>query len=63
LFDELDQPVDTPVFPRERVPAGAVVAGPAVIEQLDSTVLVPPDVTAEVDAWLNIRMAIPEEDS
>jgi N-methylhydantoinase A len=29
-----------------------------VIDQLDSTTLVPPDVTAEVDEWLNIRMEV-----
>jgi N-methylhydantoinase A len=32
-----------------------------VIEQLDSTVLVPPGVRTEVDEWLNIRMRIEEE--
>jgi N-methylhydantoinase A len=31
-----------------------------VIDQLDSTVLVPPDVRAEVDEWHNIRMHLPE---
>jgi hypothetical protein len=28
------------------------------VEQLDSTVLVPPGVEAEVDAWRNLRMHI-----
>jgi N-methylhydantoinase A len=60
-FDELDSPVETPVFHRDDLGAGTSIEGPVVIEQLDSTVLVPPGVTAEVDAWLNIRMAIPEE--
>jgi N-methylhydantoinase A len=32
-----------------------------VIDQLDSTTLVPPDVTAEVDEWLNVRMHIGTE--
>jgi N-methylhydantoinase A len=31
-----------------------------VIEQLDSTTLVPPGVRAEVDQWLNIRIHIEE---
>ena len=30
--------------------------GPAIVEQLDSTVVVPPGWRAEVDEWLNIRM-------
>ena len=34
--------------------------GPALVDQLDSTVLVPPGVRCEVDEWLNIRMHIPE---
>ena len=52
---------ETPVYRRADVPAGATFAGPAVLEQLDSTVLVPPGAEVEVDDWLNIRMAIEEE--
>ena len=52
---------ETPVYRRADVPAGATFAGPAVLEQLDSTVLVPPGAKVEVDEWLNIRMAIEEE--
>jgi N-methylhydantoinase A len=57
-FDELDDPVDTPVYHRESLPAGTKLTGPAIVDQLDSTTLVPPDVEAEVDEWLNIRMHI-----
>ena len=59
-FDELDAPVETPVYSRFDVPAGASLEGPAVLEQLDSTVLVPPGVRAEVDNWLNVSMFIEE---
>jgi N-methylhydantoinase A len=59
-FDELDAPVETPVYSRFDVPAGASLEGPAVLEQLDSTVLVPPGVRAEVDSWLNVSMFIEE---
>ena len=52
---------ETPVYRRADLPAGATFAGPAVLEQLDSTVLVPPGAQVEVDEWLNIRMAIEEE--
>jgi N-methylhydantoinase A len=48
--------VDTPVHDRERLTAGATLTGPAVVEQLDSTTLIPPGTTAEVDEWLNIRI-------
>ena len=38
------------------LPAGARIEGPAIIDQLDSTTVVPPGWRAEVDEWLNIRM-------
>jgi N-methylhydantoinase A len=47
---------ETPVYLRSEIPAGAAFDGPAVIDQLDSTTLVPPGWHAEVDEWLNIRM-------
>ena len=28
--------------------------GPAIVEQMDATTLVPPGMTARVDAWLNL---------
>ncbi len=58
-FDDVDGPVDTPIFRRPDFPAGATIEGPAVFEQIDSTVLVPPGVTATVEAHLTIRMQIP----
>ncbi len=51
-------PIDTPVFWRPDLSAGAKIRGPAVIEQFDSTTLVPPDVSAEVDHWLNIILRL-----
>src|SRR6266508_2397999 len=55
-FDELDEPVETPVYLRSDLPVGARLPGPAIVEQLDSTTVVPPGWRAEVDDWLNIRM-------
>ena len=34
------------------------IIGPAIIEQLDSTTVVPPNDTAEIDEWLNIRISL-----
>lgn len=48
--------VESPVYERERLPAGATFAGPAIIDQLDSTTVVPPRTTAEIDGWGNIRI-------
>ncbi len=60
-FDEHPAAIETPVYRRSDLPVGVVLHGPAVIEQLDSTTLVPPDVTAVVDEWLNIRMTFDGE--
>jgi N-methylhydantoinase A len=37
-----------------------VIEGPAIIEQLDSTTVIPPGVRAEVDEWLNVRIHVAE---
>jgi N-methylhydantoinase A len=50
--------IDTPVYERQDLPAGVRFEGPAVIDQLDTTTLVPPGVRAEVDEHLNIRMEV-----
>jgi N-methylhydantoinase A len=57
VFEEADA-VDTPVYDRAALPAGCRLEGPAVVQQLDSTIVVPPGVTAEVDEHLIIRMEI-----
>ena len=50
--------VETPVYERSDLPAGVRFEGPAVIDQLDTTTLVPPGVRAEVDEYLNIRLEV-----
>ncbi len=60
-FEEGDAHAETPVYERSDIPAGTSLAGPAIIEQLDSTVVIPPGVGAEIDDWLNIRMTISGE--
>ena len=55
-FDASGTAVDTPLYLRSELPAGAELAGPAIVDQLDSTTVVPPGWRAEVDEWLNIRM-------
>jgi N-methylhydantoinase A len=44
----------TPVYERDRLGAGARLAGPAVVEQFDSTTLIPPGMTARVDPYLTL---------
>jgi N-methylhydantoinase A len=50
------KPFDTPIYWRPDLPAGVSFSGPAVVEQLDSTTVVPPGARAEVDRYLNIVM-------
>ncbi|MEK7876833.1 MAG: hydantoinase/oxoprolinase family protein, partial [Pseudomonadota bacterium] len=47
---------DCPVYDRARLGAGAVVRGPAIIEEFGSTTVVLPGWVATVDGWGNLRM-------
>jgi len=60
-FDELDAPVDTPIYQHGDLAAGCTFNGPAIVEQLDSTTVIPPGVRVEVDEWLNIRIYVSED--
>jgi N-methylhydantoinase A len=46
--------VPTPIYAREKLRPGNRFAGPAIVEQMDATTLVPPGTTARVDAYLNL---------
>jgi N-methylhydantoinase A len=46
--------VETPIYDRDALKPGNRFAGPAVVEQMDATTLVPPGMTAHVDRWLNL---------
>ena len=49
--------VDCPIYERQDLAAGDRIAGPAVIEQMDTTTVIPPDFGTEVDQWLNLFVA------
>ena len=44
----------SPIYDRDRLEAGDRFSGPAVVEQMDATTLVPAGMAAFVDPWLNI---------
>ena len=46
--------VDTPVYQRSDLEASIAISGPAVIEQMDSMILMFPDDKATVDVWGNL---------
>ncbi len=46
--------VTTPIYARDALRPGNRFTGPAIVEQMDATTLVPPGTTARVDPWLNL---------
>ena len=59
FFGELGW-LETPVYERESVPAGAMFSGPAIVDQFDSTTMIPPNTTAVIDEWTNILIHLKE---
>lgn len=45
---------DATLYDRERLQPGNIVQGPAIIDQMDCTTVLPPGHTARVDAYLNL---------
>lgn len=56
-FTEYGRVADCPIYERGRLTPGDRLAGPAVVEQRDSTVVIYPGQTARVDAYLNILIS------
>ena len=54
FFGETGGFVDTPVYDRYRVRPGERIHGPAVLEERESTIIVPPDAVAEADPHGNL---------
>jgi N-methylhydantoinase A len=50
--------IDTPIYQREELPRGHRFSGPAIIEQLDTTVVIEPMDRARVDSCGNIIIEI-----
>ena len=48
--------VDCPIYERAVLMPAHVVSGPAIVEQMDTTTVIPPDFTAHVDEFLNLRL-------
>lgn len=57
-FKSSPTPVITPIYRRELLQPDFMLRGPAVIEQMDSTTLIPPEVEAAIDEEGNIRIAL-----
>jgi len=53
VFLSSEEPLDTPVYNRKSLSIGSNIAGPAVIEQDDTTIIIPPNWKSEVDKYGN----------
>jgi N-methylhydantoinase A len=57
-FPEAGAFVATPIYARERLKPGNTFTGPAIVEQMDTTTVVLPGMTARVDAYLNLILEV-----
>ncbi len=55
-FSETGGAIDTPVFDRLRLPPYSRISGPAIVEELDSTLVVPPGWEAGLDLLGNVML-------
>jgi N-methylhydantoinase A len=46
--------VACPIYDREKLDAGNRIAGPAIVEQMDATTVIPPGMTGRVEPYLNL---------
>ncbi len=58
-YPETGEFTETTLYARDRLAPGMVFAGPAIVEQMDTTTLIPPGVTARVDAIDNLILELP----
>jgi N-methylhydantoinase A len=59
-FPESRGYVRCPIYDRARLPVGARLLGPAIVEEPESTTVLPPGASAEVDRWANLLVDFPE---
>ena len=57
-FPEAGDFVPTPIYSRDELKPGNRFAGPAIVEQMDTTTVVPPGMTARVDPYLNLILEV-----
>jgi N-methylhydantoinase A len=57
-FEEAADFVDAVLYERARLVCGAEIEGPAIVEQIDSTVVLPPGAVGRVDEALNIVISV-----
>jgi N-methylhydantoinase A/oxoprolinase/acetone carboxylase beta subunit len=57
FFESMGAFVSCPVYERADLAPGTAIAGPAIVEQMDTTTVVPPDFRARSDEWGNLILS------
>ncbi len=57
-FREAGGFIPTAIYDKAALGPGATLAGPALIEQMDSAILMPPEASAAVDSYLNVIIEV-----
>jgi N-methylhydantoinase A len=57
-FDDAGEFLETPIYARPSLAPDAHLEGPAIVEQMDTTVLLPPGSSAHVDSQLNLIIEV-----
>jgi len=57
-FPETRGYVECAIYDRSRLPVGGTIPGPAIVEEPESTTVLPPGTTAEIDRWGNLLVKI-----
>ena len=57
---EIGERHNTPVYERSSLTAGQKIHGPAIVEQMDTTVLIYPGDICDVDEWGNLIISLAE---
>lgn len=57
-FEEAGGFTRTPIYNRSDLPVDAEIRGPAIVEQLDATVVIPPEFIATVDEYKNMILSL-----
>lgn len=58
-MDEVRDFVSCPVYAREKLKSGNRISGPAIVEQMDTTTVILPDMQGIVDPYLNLILEMP----
>ena len=61
-FSEPAEAIEVDTYDRERLRAGDVLAGPTIIEQMDTTIVIPPAARVEVEDQGNLVISIAGDD-